>query len=173
MAFSLCISPVSSFFFLFFIEVELFYNVVLVSTVQQSGVPCAIQQVLISYLFYTYWWIYVNPNLPIHTSRPCFPRLVCICLFSTSVSLFLPCKLVHLFHFSRFHIYALIYDICFSLSDLLHSVWQSLGPSMSLQMTQFRSFLWLSNIPFYIYTTSSLSIRLSMGHLGCFHDLAL
>ena len=27
----------------------------------------------------------------------------------------------HLYHFSRFHIYALIYDICFSLSDLLHS----------------------------------------------------
>ncbi|XP_054944667.1 endoplasmic reticulum junction formation protein lunapark isoform X3 [Physeter macrocephalus] len=27
--------------------------------------------------------------------------------------------------------------------DLLHSVWQSLDPSTSLQMTQFRSFLWL------------------------------
>ena len=40
-------------------------------------------------------------------------------------------------NFFRFHIYALIYDICFSLSDLLHSIWQSLGPSMSLQMTQF------------------------------------
>ena len=43
----------------------------------------------------------------------------------------------------RFHICALIYDICFSLSDLLHSVWQSLGPSMSLKMAQFHSFLWL------------------------------
>ena len=30
---------------------------------------------------------------------------------------------------------ALIYDIYFSLSDLLHSAWQSLGPSTSLQMT--------------------------------------
>ena len=29
------------------------------------------------------------------------------------------------YHFSRFHIYVLIHDICFSLSDLLHSVWQS------------------------------------------------
>ena len=28
----------------------------------------------------------------------------------------------HTYHFSKFHIYALIYDICFSLSDLLHSV---------------------------------------------------
>ena len=70
------------------------------------------------------------------------------CLFSMSVSLFLPCKYVHLYHFSisnncasdkphwpwychcaklyhfsSFHIYALIYYICFFLSDLLHSVW--------------------------------------------------
>ena len=52
----------------------------------------------------------------------CFPPLVSIHLFSTSVSQFLPCKPVHLYHFSRFQIYALIYDICFSLSDLLHSV---------------------------------------------------
>ena len=37
----------------------------------------------------------------------------------------------------------LIFDIC--LSDLLQSVWQILGPSTSLQMTQFHSFLWLSN----------------------------
>ena len=40
-----------------------------------------------------------------------FPPLVSIHLFSTSVSLFLPCKPVHLYHFSRFHIYALVYDI--------------------------------------------------------------
>ena len=84
-------------------------------------------------------------------------------LFSTSVPLFLPCRLVHLYHFSRFHIYVLIKDICFSLSDLHHSVWQSLGPSTSLQMTQFRSFLWLSTIPLYICTKSSLPIRLLMG----------
>ena len=28
---------------------------------------------------------------------------------------------IKLYHISRFHIYALIHDICFSLSDLLHS----------------------------------------------------
>ena len=43
-------------------------------------------------------------------------------------------------------IYALIHDICFSLSDLLHPVRQSLGPSTPLQMAQFHSFLWLSNM---------------------------
>ena len=31
-------------------------------------------------------------------------------------------QLVSLVQFSRFYIYVLIYDICFSLSDLLHSV---------------------------------------------------
>ena len=36
---------------------------------------------------------------------------------STSVSLFLPHKQVHLYHFSRFHIPVLIDDICFSLSE--------------------------------------------------------
>ena len=128
---------------------------------------CFIQQVLISHPFYTHQCIHINPNLPIHhTPTPtahCFPPLVSIRLFSTSASLFLPCKPVPLYHFSRFHIYALIYDICFSLSDLLHSVWQSLDSSTCLQMTQFRSFLWLSNIPLHICTTFSLSIRLSMG----------
>ena len=132
-----------------------------------------IQQLLVSHPFYTHQCIPVNPNLPIHhttphpTSQPphpCrFPPLVSIRLFSASVSQFLCCKPVHLYHFSRFHMYALIHDICFSLSDLLHSVWQSLDASTSLQMTQFRSFLWLSNIPLYACTTSSLSICLSMG----------
>ena len=99
-----------------------------------------------------------------------FPPLLSIHLFSTSVSQFLPCKPVHLYHFPRFHIYALIYDIYFSLSDLLHSVWQSLDPSTSKQMTQFHSFLWLSNIPLYhnFFIHSSVD-----GHLGCFHDLAI
>ena len=60
---------------------------------------------------------FIPPPPPCH-----FPPLVSIHLFSTSVSLFLPCKPAHLYHFSRFHMYALIYDICFSLSDLLHSV---------------------------------------------------
>ena len=84
-----------------------------------------IQQVLISYLFYT---ISVYMSIPISqfiTPPPPprhFPPLEAIRLFSPSVSIFLPCKPVHLYHFSRFHIYAVIYNICFSLSDLLHSV---------------------------------------------------
>ena len=33
---------------------------------------------------------------------------------------------------------------------------------MLLQMELFRSFIWLNNIPLYVYTTSSLSIYLLM-----------
>ena len=49
--------------------------------------------------------------------------------------------LFFIFYFFRFHIYVLAYHICFSLSDLLHSVRQTLGPSTSLQITQFRFIL--------------------------------
>ena len=52
-------------------------------------------------------------------------HLVSIYLFSASVSLFLLCKYDHLFHFSRFHIYTLIYNtslflLCFTLGDTLY-----------------------------------------------------
>ena len=62
------------------------------------------------------------PLPPPHLSR--FPHLVFLHLFSKSVFLLLPCKLLHLYNFSRFHIYALIYDIflfltCFTLYDSL------------------------------------------------------
>ena len=42
--------------------------------------------------------------------------------------------------------------------DLLYSIWSSLDPSMQLQRTLFHSTIWLSNIPLYTCTTSSLSI---------------
>ena len=50
--------------------------------------------------------------------------------FFVSASLFLLCKQVYLYHFSRFCMYALIYDICFSLSHF-----QCLSP-------RFLSLLW-------------------------------
>ena len=72
----------------------------------------------ISYPLHTQQCVYVNPTLPIHPALPFC--LGSIHLFSTSASLFLLCKQVHLYHFSRFHIYALICNICFS--DSPHSV---------------------------------------------------
>ena len=44
---------------------------------------------------------------------------------------------------------------------------------MLLQMALFHSFLWLSSFPLCIHTTSFLSIHLLIGHLGCFHVLAI
>ena len=46
--------------------------------------------------------------------------------FPTSAFLFLPWKLVHLYRFSRFHIHALIYDICFG-THILTPSWYDLG----------------------------------------------
>ena len=65
------------------------------------------------------------------------------------------------------------YDICLSLSDLLHLVWSSLGPSMLLRMLLFYSFLWLSSIPLYAFQMYHIFIHSSIsGHLSGFPALA-
>ena len=79
---------------------------------------------------------------------------------TTSTFLFLPSKLVQMYHFSRIQIYTLIHNICFSLSDLLHSVWWTLGPFTSLQ-------IW-SNFIYILFIHSSVG-----GYLGCFHVLGI
>ena len=63
-----------------------------------SRVPCAIQQVLISYLFYTQQCVYTS--IPISQFIPPLPSPapVSIRLSSMSVSVFLLCKEVHLYH---------------------------------------------------------------------------
>ena len=94
---------------------------------------------------------------------PLFPSsTMSISPFSLSASLFFPCKQIHQYLFSRFHIYASICYTCFSLSDLLNSIQLTSGSSTSLELTQIYSFLWLSNIPLYICTTTSVSIHLLM-----------
>ena len=55
----------------------------------------------------------------------------------------------------------------------LPSPWWSLDPYMLLQMALLHSFVWMSNIPLYIYSTSSLSILLLMDISACFHVLAI
>ena len=55
------------------------------------------------------------------------------------MSLFLFYNKVHLYHFFRLHMWVVSYGICLSLSDLLHLVWISLGPSILLQMARFHS----------------------------------
>ena len=57
---------------------------------------------------------------------------------------------------------------------LFFSFWfHSVGSAISLELAQMCSFLWLSNSPLYICTTTSLSIHLLMDmNLGCSHVLA-
>ena len=111
----------------------------------------------------------VYKSMPLSHFIPAYPspspcpqvHPLCLHIYSCPVPRFF--RTIFLFVcFFRFHIYVITYVICFSLSDLLFSVGQSLGPSTSLQITQFRFFPWLSNIPLYICATSSLSIHLSM-----------
>ena len=73
-------------------------------------------------------------NLISQSSHLSFPQphshSIYTCLFSTSVSLFLLWELVHLYHFSMFHIQAIIYDICFLfLTSLCMTVSRSIQVS--------------------------------------------
>ena len=88
-----------------------------------------------------------------------------------SASPLLPCKWVHWYHLSRFQIYALTH-ICFSLSDLLHSVKQAVGSPISLKLTEKHSFF-VAEYYSIVYIYHSFFIYSSVnGHLGCFPVLA-
>ena len=56
---------------------------------------------------------------PFTSPSPFSPPPSSIILFSMSASPLLLCEQIHRYHLSRVYIYALIYNICFSLSDLL------------------------------------------------------
>lgn len=84
--------------------------------------------------------VYVNPNLPTPPPQP-FPWYPYMFVLYPCVSTCFANKVIST-HFSRFHMYVLIYIF---LLSWFHSVWQSLGPSRSLQMTHFCSSLWLRN----------------------------
>ena len=57
-----------------------------------------------------------------------------------------------------------LYNLSFSIN--------SLGPFILLQMAIFYSFLWLSNIPLYIYMAQLIPVSVD-GHLSCFHVLVI
>ena len=108
-----------------------------------GGVPSHLgtrdRWIKLSVLCRRFSWVVYFIHSSVHVLAPIHPTPLSpypkgsVHLVSTSVSLFLLCRQVQLYHFSRFHIYALIYDICFPLSDLLNLVWQSIGPPASLQ----------------------------------------
>ena len=81
---------------------------------------CVKKQLLTSYPFYTWECTYVDATFSICLtfSHPYWVHKSILYTCASSPSL----QISSLVPFSRFHISALIYDICFSLSDLLHLV---------------------------------------------------
>ena len=59
----------------------------------------------------------------------------------------------------------ILHDICLFLSDWLHSVWQSLGPSMLLVVSQLLSHVWLFVTPWTTAHQASLSFTVSQNLL--------
>ena len=103
-----------------------------------SLAPCAMHPLPTSYLFYKWSCVYVRATFSIH---PTLPFLLCPhvhSLICVSIPILQIVSAVLIF---LDPICMLIYGFCFSLSDLLHSVWHNLVSSTPLQMTQFIPFL--------------------------------
>ena len=85
-----------------------------------------------------YYWLCILLTVVCMCQNQCpslflFP--ITTSLFSTSVILLLFCNQVHLYIFFKVpHISSIIY---LPFPDLLHSIWQSVGPSRLLKMTLF------------------------------------
>ena len=81
-------------------------------------------------IYFTFSSVYNSMLLSLRPSFPLppSPQIHSLCLFLYSCP---ATRFISTIFFFRFHIYALAYGICFSLSDLLHSVWQTLAPSTS------------------------------------------
>ena len=113
-------------------------------------VPRAVQQDLIAYPLQMQWFASANPDtqsvpLPPPWQPQVWSPSPWVCFFS--VHRFILCHILD----SR---YVMMYGICLSLSDLLHLVWESLIPSMLLQMALFCS-LWLNSTPLCVCTMYS------------------
>ena len=63
------------------------------------------------------------------------------------------------------------YAVCLSLSDFLHLVWQSVGPSMELQRPYF--ILFYGWVIFHCIYVPHLLYSSVNGHLGCFRASAI
>ena len=129
-------------------------SVICVSTEHRAELPVRHRSLPLAICF-THGSVNI-PNFPIHhilpSPGPCLHVLSLYLCFISCRSSPVP--------FFCLYIYVLGYKSFFSPSGLLHSVWQILIHVSTDD--PFCSFLWLSNIPFYVCTTSSLSIHLSM-----------
>ena len=86
--------------------------------------------------------VYMSIKSPNSSHHPLSP-LRSICLFSMSGSLFLFCKQDYLYHFSRFHIYALKRNLFFSF--FLTSLYMTDSRSIHVSTNDPISFLFMSD----------------------------
>ena len=88
----------------------------------RSRGPCAVQEALMFPILCIVSVVYTcqaqSPNSSHTHFSPWYPYIcsLCLCLYYCFADK------INLYSFSRFRMYALIYGICFSLSDLLHSL---------------------------------------------------
>ena len=80
-----------------------------------SRVPCAIQQVLVGYLFEIQQCVHVNPNLPISPYLPPFPLVTMNSLSKSGLGSI--CQIIHLivYLFTQFLLFSKILEKRFSL----------------------------------------------------------
>ena len=113
--------------------------------------PWAAQQLPTSRLFHTRLCVRVTAALSVLPTCP-FPAMS-TCAFSTSGSRVLPGTRFICTIFLGFT-YMCEYMISIFSFLTYFTLFDRCGPSVSLPMTQFSSFLWLSNIPLYICALS-------------------
>ena len=110
--------------------------------------------------------IYSPSNFQIYsTGLLTIVTIITICIYELEVFFF-----VVLFYFWIPHISEFIWY--FSLTFFTWHNTLQVQPCCC-KWQDFIIFLWLSDIPLHIYTTSSLSLHLSLLHLGCFYILAI
>ena len=79
--------------------------------------PCVTQQIPTSYLFYIWWYVCFHATL-----NSSYPTLFyCVYKSVPYVCVSVAALQIGSSVTSRFHVHALIYNICLSLSDLIHS----------------------------------------------------
>ena len=107
---------------------------------------CAIQQDLIAYPLQMWKFVSIDPRLPIHPT-PSPSSLATKSLFSKSMSFFSVGSFICALDY-RYKWYHMVFVFLFLNYFILY---ESLIPSMLLQMPLFFSFLWLSSIPLCVY----------------------
>ena len=123
---------------------------ILACSCRMSRGPCAIVgshypiKWIVTHFIHSVNSVYMSILISQFIPPPCFSMYIFILYVSVSIYALQRRSSIPS-HFFLDSTCMLMYNINFSLSALLHPIWHSIGPSTSLQMTQFWSFLWLCN----------------------------